>query len=519
MPRVNGVYQLLPGVYGVPNEPIASAPYNSQLDDLAKDANDPRPVTAGGTGAQTPGEALTNLGFSAFVKSLVGKTTDALFRAAIGADDAANLTKGRVPAAQNTAGVVMTANGTDSTTDWNTLVSPGLAPTLFTGTSPNGPGDGSYLYVWNFEYGGGQITQVAWPYVSPLTNIYIRGRYSGAWSVWKKLAYEADVAKLTGAAFSGDVKAQRFLSGYAGSDPTNIATAAQFVTYSPRRAIEWGYPSGSARSYVNSLGADATGHGYMMFGGDASDTTGKWNAYGTTRGLGIRNLGGNALEFFGVPNGVNKDAITLARINEAGNQVLRGFYFENEQSGRYRQLWNIPAGMVGFFALGSTPSGWLPANGAGVNKADYPDLWAAATASGLTVSEGTWQAGYYGRYSDYSSGVFRVPLINGSFVRGYDGGSGIDPSGGAIGVRYIDTIRSHNHPLTIDAAGSHYHNQPVYRGWSDAGTYAASNIATALNAWTPTDYNGNHVHSGTVGYAGSAETRPAHIPLLVCVKY
>lgn len=98
MPRVNGVYQLLPGVYGVPNEPIASTPYNSQLDDLAKDANDPRPVTAGGTGAQTPGDALTNFGFSAFVKSLLGKASDVLFRTAIGADDATNLTKGTLPA-------------------------------------------------------------------------------------------------------------------------------------------------------------------------------------------------------------------------------------------------------------------------------------------------------------------------------------------------------------------------------------------------------------------------------------
>ncbi|MCG7507220.1 hypothetical protein [Mesorhizobium retamae] len=98
MPRVNGVYQLLPGVYGVPNEPIASAPYNSQLDDLAKDANDPRPVTAGGTGGQTAGAALSNLGFSAFVKSIVDKATDVLFRAAIGADDATNLTKGTLPA-------------------------------------------------------------------------------------------------------------------------------------------------------------------------------------------------------------------------------------------------------------------------------------------------------------------------------------------------------------------------------------------------------------------------------------
>lgn len=519
MPRVNGVYQLLPGVYGVPNEPIASAPYNSQLDDLAKDANDPRPVTAGGTGAQTPGDALTNLGFSAFVKSLVGKASDVLFRTAIGADDATNLTKGRLPTAQNTAGVVTAASGTIDNADWNTLVAPGCGPALYLGNSQNGPGEGTYFYAWNFEYGGAQITQMAWPYASPLSNAYIRGRYLGAWTPWKKFAYEGDVARLAGAAFSGDVKAPRFLTGYAASDIANIATPAQIVAYSPRRAIEWGYPSGVTKSYVNTIGADAAGYAHLFFGGDASDTPGKWNAYGTTRGIGIRNLGGNALEFFGVPNGLNKDAITLGRINEAGNQVLRGFYFENEQSGRYRQLWNIPAGMIGFFALASAPSGWLPANGAAVLKADYPALWEAVVANGMQVTEATWQAGYYGRYSDYNASAFRVPLINGAFPRAWDNGSGIDPTSGTLGYKYADTFRLHNHTLSIDAAGSHNHNQPVYRGWHDAGTYAATNIATNLNAWAPTDYNGNHVHSGTVGYSGTTETRPIHIPLLACVKY
>lgn len=519
MPRVNGVYQLLPGVYGVPNEPIASAPYNSQLDDLAKDANDPRPVTAGGTGAQTPGDALNNLGFSAFVKSLVGKASDVLFRTAIGADDATNLTKGRLPAAQNTAGVVMTASGVNNTADWNTLVAPGVGPALYGGTNPNGPGDSGYFYVRNFEYAGTEITQFAWPYASPLTNAYVRGRYSGTWSAWKKFAYEGDVAKLVGATFSGDVKAPRFLSGYAISDPTNIATAAQFVTYSPRRAMEWGYPSGAAKSYVNTIGADATGYGHIMFGGEATDGAGKWNAYGTTRAIGIRNLGGSALEFIGVPNGLNKDAVTLGRINEGGNQVLRGFYFENEQSGRYRQLWNIPPGMVAFFALGGVPEGWLTSNGATLAKADYPDLWAAASGSGVTVSETSWWAGYWGRYSDVSATHFRIPLINGSFVRALDNGAGIDPSASILGVKYSDTIRSHNHSLTIDAAGSHNHRMPVYRGWQDGGTYAASNIATTLNAWSPTDTDGAHYHSGTVGYAGGSQTQPINIPLLACVKY
>lgn len=60
MPYVSGIYQLLPNVYGAPNQPIQSAPYNSQLDDLAAAQNAARPISAGGTGAQTRQAALNN---------------------------------------------------------------------------------------------------------------------------------------------------------------------------------------------------------------------------------------------------------------------------------------------------------------------------------------------------------------------------------------------------------------------------------------------------------------------------
>lgn len=507
MPRVNGIYQLLPGVYGVPNEPIASAPYNSQLDDLAKDANDPRPVTAGGTGAQTPGQALTNLGFSAFVKSLIDKATDVLFRTAIGADDASNLTKGTLDKARLPAGVWPDAGVAVDNQDFNLLTSPGMQKDIYRGNGPNGPGPNSYFFVENKVYAGQQITQIAWPYASPLTEIHIRGRYTNAWSAWKKVVYQSD-----------EIKAQRFLAGGA-VDPATVATDAPIATYSTRRALEWGYPNAD-KSYPNTLGADGAGWGHLLFGGSASSTAGKWNATSGNMAIGLRNLaGGNAIEFFGVPPGTEKDAVSLGRINSGGNQVIRGVYFENEGSGRYRQIWNIPPGMIAFFALGGAPSGWLPANGAAVNKADFPDLWAAAVSSGMYVSEATWQSGYYGRYSDYSATLFRVPLINGSFVRALDNGAGLDPTGSVLGYRYADTIRSHNHPLSIDSAGWHTHNLPIYRGRADEGSYAASNIASSLNAWAPTDGNGAHVHTGTVGYAGSAETRPANIPLFACVKY
>lgn len=61
MPRTGETYTLPPDVKGAPNTPILSAPYNAVLDDFAKDANTPRPVSAGGTGAQTRQAAVNNL--------------------------------------------------------------------------------------------------------------------------------------------------------------------------------------------------------------------------------------------------------------------------------------------------------------------------------------------------------------------------------------------------------------------------------------------------------------------------
>lgn len=63
MPRSgSGVYSVPPGTYGVPDETVASTPYNSNIDDVATDLNTPRPIVAGGTGATSAAQALTNLG-------------------------------------------------------------------------------------------------------------------------------------------------------------------------------------------------------------------------------------------------------------------------------------------------------------------------------------------------------------------------------------------------------------------------------------------------------------------------
>jgi hypothetical protein len=62
MPRTNGVYSPPAGTKGVPNTTVRSAPYNSLIDDLTQDANAPRPITAGGTGASNATQARESLG-------------------------------------------------------------------------------------------------------------------------------------------------------------------------------------------------------------------------------------------------------------------------------------------------------------------------------------------------------------------------------------------------------------------------------------------------------------------------
>lgn len=63
MPRnTNGEYYLPPGTEAVKDEIAYSAHVNQRLNDLRADANAPRPVIYGGTGASSAAQARTNLG-------------------------------------------------------------------------------------------------------------------------------------------------------------------------------------------------------------------------------------------------------------------------------------------------------------------------------------------------------------------------------------------------------------------------------------------------------------------------
>lgn len=65
MPRDgSGVFSKPAGTTAVANTTIESAKYNQTIDDLVTDANTPRPIVAGGTGASTAAGARTALGLA-----------------------------------------------------------------------------------------------------------------------------------------------------------------------------------------------------------------------------------------------------------------------------------------------------------------------------------------------------------------------------------------------------------------------------------------------------------------------
>ncbi|WP_109479119.1 phage tail protein [Paraburkholderia sp. C35] len=130
---------------------------------------------------------------------------------------------------------------------------------------------------------------------------------------------------------------------------------------------------------------------------------------------------------------------------------------------------NTLVGTVTFEPRTTARTGYLKANGALLNRADYPALWAYAQTSGALVSESDWTAGSWGCFSSGDgAATFRIPELRGEFIRCYDDSRGIDTSR-AIGtyqasqniahkhVATSDTVAAHTHTATTDVQGYHGH--------------------------------------------------------------
>lgn len=155
-----------------------------------------------------------------------------------------------------------------------------------------------------------------------------------------------------------------------------------------------------------------------------------------------------------------------------------------------------PAGMVGQFANSSAPAGWLKCNGAVVNRADYPALFAAIGTTYNTGGETGTQ--------------FRLPELRGEFVRGLDDGRGVDASR-AIGTAQGHQFQGHNHRITSGIAAAF---GPPYTGVVVGSYIGNEDMSTSRGTYAITiEGDGSH-GSPAVG----SETRPRNVALLYCIK-
>jgi hypothetical protein len=102
---------------------------------------------------------------------------------------------GTQPTSGNAATASRTLLGADTAsdaTDFNTVTQAGHVSLLLRDTAPNAPpsASGLYYHVVNYEYGPkngtGQITQIAISYATPANSMWIRGRFEGVWTPWRR---------------------------------------------------------------------------------------------------------------------------------------------------------------------------------------------------------------------------------------------------------------------------------------------------------------------------------------------
>lgn len=167
----SGVYSIPAGTAAVSGDPISSSKFNTLVDDLVDDANDPRPVVAGGTGASSASGARTNLGLgTASTSNVQSSNTDTTATAA--------LTPGAF-------GWGETGN-TPLETDVDDLTQPtgayrytgSTSGTFHAGASANG-------YIMRLRRSADNVAQIA---IQANNNaIFHRTASSGTWSNWRRL--------------------------------------------------------------------------------------------------------------------------------------------------------------------------------------------------------------------------------------------------------------------------------------------------------------------------------------------
>lgn len=153
----------------------------------------------------------------------------------------------------------------------------------------------------------------------------------------------------------------------------------------------------------------------------------------------------------------------------------------------------VPAGAVMPFAQNSAPTGWLIADGSAVSRTTYSALFGAI---GTLYGVGN------------GSTTFNLPDCRGIFIRGNGSQtiSGITYSSGTQGTKQGDAFQGHYHGVLAN----------TYQ-WTAGGSIVGGQGGFTLNS---TNRITGPITDGTNGTPRTAaETRPANIALLYCIKF
>lgn len=207
----------------------------------------------------------------------------------------------------------------------------------------------------------------------------------------------------------------------------------------------------------------------------------------------------------------------------------------------------VPTGSVFYVVMPTAPAGYLVCDGSLHSITSYPNLFAAIGYS-------------YGG----SGSTFRLPDLRGEFIRGHDGGRGID-LGRVLGSTQADSVASHSHSASLSgtsgSGGAHIHTASSsvtdsghqhlmpgddqlsfangVAGWSarsngsfsydatsrsggGAQVWLTSDSATGVTVATSVANAPAHTHdvtvNGSTSATGDAETRPRNVALTPIIK-
>lgn len=205
--------------------------------------------------------------------------------------------------------------------------------------------------------------------------------------------------------------------------------------------------------------------------------------------------------------------------------------------GSYTTISDAPMNAVPYarHAANGVPVGTIVAYGGALNKIPYG--WALCDGSSKDGTSAQWKQLFdvIGIAWGGSGTTFNLPDTRGFFLRGVDGGRGVDPDRGSryavatggntgdkVGTGQWHQFYTHNHTGATDWGGAHQHgytnsNIGNFTLASD-GNGTTKEYVDENNAWTRSG-DGNHAHNFTTNANGGNETRPDNLYVYYIIKY